>query len=57
MVDSTKIITVIIAVFLPFLAVFMVKGAGRDLLINIILCCFFWFPGILHALYVVLTSS
>ncbi|ONH66997.1 Plasma membrane proteolipid 3 [Cyberlindnera fabianii] len=38
MVDSAKIINVIIALLLPPLAVFMVRGAGRDLLINIVLC-------------------
>ncbi|CDK25095.1 unnamed protein product [Kuraishia capsulata CBS 1993] len=51
--DASKIIAVIIALLLPPLAVFMERGAGRDLLINIILCIFVWFPGMLHALYVV----
>ncbi len=49
-----KIILIILAVILPPLAVFLNKGAGKDLLINIVLCLFFYIPGILHALWVVL---
>jgi len=49
-----NIILVILAILLPPLAVFLNKGAGKDLLINIILCLFFYVPGILHALWVVL---
>ncbi|ODV95857.1 hypothetical protein PACTADRAFT_2164 [Pachysolen tannophilus NRRL Y-2460] len=53
--DSSKIIAIILAIILPPLAVFMECGFGSDFIINIILCCFAWFPGILHALYVVLS--
>lgn len=49
-----KIILVILAVLLPPLAVFLNNGAGKDLLINIVLCLFFYVPGILHALWLVL---
>ena len=49
-----KIILIILSILLPPLAVFLKSGAGKDLLINIILCIFFYVPGILHALYVVL---
>ena len=49
-----KIILVILAVLLPPLAVFLNKGAGKDILINIVLCLFFYVPGILHALWLVL---
>jgi len=52
--NSDKIILIIIAIFLPFVAVFMKCGATSALWINILLCIFFYFPGILHALYVVL---
>jgi uncharacterized membrane protein YqaE (UPF0057 family) len=48
------ILEIIISIILPPLAVFLRKGAGKDLLINIILCLFFYLPGILHALWVVL---
>ncbi len=49
-----KILLIIIAVFLPPLAVFLNNGAGKDLLINILLCLVFYVPGILHALWLVL---
>jgi uncharacterized membrane protein YqaE (UPF0057 family) len=48
-----KILLIIIAILLPPLAVFLKAGAGKDLLINIILCILFWIPGVLHALWVV----
>ncbi len=49
-----KILLVIIAILLPPLAVFLNNGAGKDLLINIVLCLFFYVPGILHALWLIL---
>lgn len=49
-----KLLLVIIAVLLPPLAVFLKNGAGKDLVINIILCLFFYVPGILHALWLIL---
>ncbi|WP_438951176.1 YqaE/Pmp3 family membrane protein [Porticoccus sp.] len=45
---------IIASLLLPPLAVFLKKGAGKDLLINVVLCLFFWVPGILHALWVTL---
>ena len=50
----SKLLLVIIAILLPPLAVFLKSGAGKDLLINILLCILFWIPGVLHALWVVL---
>ena len=49
-----KIILIILAIILPPLAVFLEKGAGKDFVINIILCLFFYVPGILHALWLLL---
>jgi len=51
---NNGIVLIILAILLPPLAVFLNKGAGKDLLINIILCLFFYVPGIFHALWVVL---
>ena len=31
----------------------MKKGAGKDLVINIVLCVLMWLPGIVHALWLV----
>lgn len=49
-----KAILVILAVLLPPLSVFLNSGAGKDLVINICLCLFFYVPGILHALWLIL---
>jgi len=51
--DSNKILLVILAILLPPIAVFMKKGAGKDLVINIVLCVLMWLPGIVHALWLV----
>ena len=48
-----KVILIILAIILPPLAVYLHKGAGKDLVINIVLCIFFWIPGIIHALWLV----
>lgn len=47
-----KIVLIILAIFLPPVAVFLKNGAGKDLLINIILCVLFLIPGVIHALWV-----
>ena len=49
-----KIIQVLLAIFLPPVAVFIEKGAGKDLVINILLCFVFFVPGITHALWLTL---
>lgn len=48
-----KIVLIILAILLPPVAVFLNNGAGKDLVINIILCLFFYVPGILHALWLI----
>ena len=52
---SNKLLLIIIAILLPPLAVGLKCGIGGALLLNIVLCLLFWLPGLLHALYVVLT--
>ncbi len=49
-----KIVLIILAIFLPPVAVFLKKGIGKDLLINIILTILFVLPGIIHALWLIL---
>ncbi|WP_299202049.1 YqaE/Pmp3 family membrane protein [uncultured Amphritea sp.] len=51
---DNKLILIILAILLPPIAVFMKAGAGLQLVINIVLCLFFYIPGILHALWLVL---
>lgn len=49
---DNKILLIILSILLPPLAVFLKKGAGQDLIINIVLCFFFWIPAIIHALWI-----
>ena len=48
---DNKIVLIIIAILLPPVAVFMKKGAGKDLVINIVLCLLMLLPGIIHAVW------
>ncbi|MBL8764730.1 MAG: YqaE/Pmp3 family membrane protein [Phycisphaerae bacterium] len=52
--DTNTLLLVIIAIFLPPLAVGLKKGVGGALVLNIILTLLFWLPGLLHAVYCVL---
>lgn len=52
--SNVGLLMIILAIFLPFVAVFLRKGVGKDLLINIILCILFYVPGIIHALWILL---
>lgn len=43
----------IFAIFFPPIAILFSKNSGIvSLLLNVLLCLFFYFPGIIHALYV-----
>lgn len=48
-----KVVLIILAILLPPVAVFLKNGAGKDLIINIVLCLVFFFPGVVHALWLV----
>ncbi len=48
-----KVVLIILAILLPPVAVFLKRGIGKDLLINIILCLIFFFPGMVHAVWLV----
>jgi uncharacterized membrane protein YqaE (UPF0057 family) len=50
----SKVILIILAILLPRLAVYLETKSGKDTIINVVLCFFFWIPGILHALYLIL---
>jgi len=50
---DNKILLVILSILLPPLAVFLKKGAGKDLVLNIVLTIIFYIPGIVHALWIV----
>ena len=48
-----KIVLIILAIFLPPIAVFLKSGVGKDLLINILLCLLMFVPGAIHAIWLV----
>ena len=48
---DNKIVALIVSILLPPLAVYLKKGAGLDLVINIVLCLLMWLPGVLHAIW------
>lgn len=50
---DNKVVLIILAIFLPPVAVFLKKGAGKDLVINIVLCLVFFLPGMIHAIWLV----
>ena len=50
---DNKIVLIILAIILAPLAVFLKKGAGKDLIINIVLCFIFYLPAVVHALWLV----
>lgn len=50
---DNKLVAIILAVLLPPVAVFLKCGVGKDLLINIVFCFLFFFPAMIHALWVV----
>lgn len=52
--SSNKILMVILSILLAPLAVFLMKGAGKDLIINILLCFLAYVPAIIHSLWLAL---
>ncbi|KAL1835684.1 hypothetical protein VTJ49DRAFT_6212 [Mycothermus thermophilus] len=48
------ILVAILCLFFPPLAVFIMAGCGVDLLINVILTIWLWFPGCIHAAYLLI---
>ena len=49
-----KVILILLAIFLPPLAVYLKTKSGKDTLISLVLSLVFWFPGVLFALWKVL---
>lgn len=50
---NNKIVLIILSILLAPLAVYLKKGAGKDLVINILLCFIFYLPAVIHALWLV----
>lgn len=53
MASANKVLLIILAILLPPVAVFLKKGGGMDLVINIVLWILGVLPGIIHALWVI----
>jgi len=51
---ASDICKIFVAIFIPPLGVFLERGCGADLLINILLTILGWIPGVIHALYIIL---
>lgn len=47
-----SLLTIILNIFLPPLAVFLKHGLGTTFLISILLTMLGWLPGVIHAFYV-----
>ncbi|MCL4217000.1 MAG: YqaE/Pmp3 family membrane protein [Candidatus Hydrogenedentes bacterium] len=54
-VEGFDLVRIILAILLPPLGVFLEVGLGIHFWINIILTIFGYIPGIIHALYVILS--
>jgi len=50
---KSKLILILLSVFLPPLAVWLKTKSGKDTIINVILCFLFWIPAVLHSLYLI----
>jgi uncharacterized membrane protein YqaE (UPF0057 family) len=53
--DTSTLLLIILAIILPPVAVALVEGVGLQLAISIILTILGWLPGIIHALWVILS--
>ncbi|DAZ95682.1 TPA: hypothetical protein N0F65_002992 [Lagenidium giganteum] len=51
-----KIARIICGIVFPPLGVFLQVGCAKDLAINVLLTLFGYLPGILHALFIILTA-
>lgn len=54
--DSNVLLEIIIAIFIPPLGVFLNRGCSGAFWLNLILTLFFFLPGLIHALVIILRS-
>lgn len=50
------ILVLLLAIFVPPLGVLLECGLGKDFLINVLLTILGYIPGIIHAVYIIMTS-
>ena len=51
-----SIVQVLLAIFLPPVSVLLQKGLGVQFLLNILLTLMFGLPGMIHAIYLLVTD-
>lgn len=52
-----KVVKIVLAILLPPVAVFMQVGLTNQFWINLVLTLLFFLPGMIHALWLVLTDK
>ncbi|MEQ8845708.1 MAG: YqaE/Pmp3 family membrane protein [Phycisphaerales bacterium] len=52
----TTILKIVLAIFLPPVAAFLQVGIGLHFWLNILLTIFFWVPGQVHAIWLIVTK-
>ncbi len=52
-----NVIRIVLAIFLPPVAAFLTVGIGLHFWLNIILSLFFFIPGVIHALWLVVKKA
>jgi uncharacterized membrane protein YqaE (UPF0057 family) len=55
--QDRNLILILISLFIPPLAVALKKGLGIQFLLNLLLCLFFFFPAIVHAVWVIMSDE
>ncbi|KAK7014944.1 hypothetical protein R3P38DRAFT_2998565 [Favolaschia claudopus] len=53
-VTASDVLKIVAAIVLPPLGVFLERGCGPDLLINVLLTFLGFIPGVIHAFYIIL---
>ncbi|ORY73591.1 hypothetical protein BCR35DRAFT_307033 [Leucosporidium creatinivorum] len=56
-IDISDALLLVVAVFIPPFAVWLKRGCGGDLCINILLDFLGWIPGVIHAWYIICTKQ
>lgn len=51
------VIKIIFAIFLPPVAAFLQVGIGLHFWLNLLLTLFFWIPGQVHAIWLIVTKQ
>jgi uncharacterized membrane protein YqaE (UPF0057 family) len=52
-----NVLRIVLAIFLPPVAAFLTVGLGLQFWLNLILTLFFFLPGVIHALWLVVNNA